>query len=276
MVEEKIGSKGQCPSCRKDVIVRAWVRVKPVSHNPPSQASLSEEAILRSAEFECSHCGHLIRARYHIRLVDFTGKNGVVTQVKPSERTGSKREEVTAEQQILRVCRETGLIASFEQAFDVQTSKNSSPSSGLDNFFMNYLRNIVRAKIDKDLLKELIGDLGGLVECWTAFGIYMILSDGKIRKFIAQKAINLRRDTLPKPVISGIQIPTGRQVWNNVRATKLGDVPESTSLYLAALKDFDGKEARDGNRHRHARKGAVFCRSSVPSAPRLVKRQPSE
>ncbi len=244
MAEEKIGSKGQCPACRESIAFRGWVRVKAFYCNPPSDKELRSTSRVSSASFECPKCRKPIRVGYEIRLIELVSEDGQhVTKIADTPESVKPRLE-TEEERLIKICRENGMLKSFETAVLHQTGNDNRPPEYLEKYFVNYVRGAVKVKVEGDLLKQFSQEFPGRLEFWQAYGVIMVVSGGRICRFISQKAMNLRKDKSEKPELYGARLTTGEQAWDGMIRTRHGYVPPTSGVHHAALIDHLGKGAR--------------------------------
>lgn len=164
-------------------------------------------------------------------------------------------------ERLIRECETSGALNMFGE---VMRAMNSRPPNDMKAFFVRFATDAEFIFVRKEYVEKFEALFGKKVSFVRAHGVAMVHHKGEPLSFLQSRELEVN----PSPPVRR----NGSPVRDGVVATKLGDVPEGSSLYLSALKDFNGKEARDGRKHGPSMKSAVFCRSSTPAPPRLVAR----
>lgn len=224
------------------MIFQGWVRFKAFPDKSWQHGRLNTRLEVDSQAFICPCCEAQIRVRSEIRVLGIVDSEGKTIQSFEADKP--KEVSQTEDQRLLAICRENGVMKAFEEAVIQQTRKGSRPPADLERFFISFLRQAERRTVPQNLLEEFVREFPGKVEFWQAIGLVMVVSSGRICRFISQTAMNVREDKSEKPQVYGVVIKNGATVWGDMTRVKHGYVPPSSNLFRHALKDHLGAQSR--------------------------------
>lgn len=250
MAEGKGKNTFKCPACQEALTYKNRLRVYAFVEATEDQESDEGKRLTdggqTSQRFECPKCKTLIQFIYEIRLIDVRVCRGdsQPDEVSPVETTPGQFSY--EELELIKTCRDNGLLDVFAQVVKVQTHVLHRLPKDLEKFFISFLRTAQPSVLPRQALHEFAREFPGVIQFWKAQRIGMVISDGQICRFIPIRAMNMeggeRAAHLP---LSAVDVGRNAENFDFVKRTTIGYVPQSARIFLQSLLHATGHRGRE-------------------------------
>lgn len=243
MTVEKSQSTFQCPACHKTVWYATRVKFYVFQEPDERQLDATQNDYQNSPAFACPYCNTSLQARYHVTVIEVLRLD---TPVEPIISTSWNSIRFTeAEVNLLELCRANGLIDIFTRVVREQVFNEGQTPKVMDRYFISFLRTAQRKDLPKPILDEFIREFPGRIEFWKAHRIGMVISDGRICRFVPMRSMNLdvtKRSEALK--IHGVSVNRDKENFEYLKRTTIGYVPPTARIFLESLRHATGDRGR--------------------------------
>lgn len=227
----------QCPVCQEASPFQKAIRV---SAFPSTETGWSPH-------FRCFNCKNFLQFQYEVRILEVHASESPVFDTLPiaspvlSSLSGKLSD---SELQLIKDCRAKGIFDVFAQAVTEERQIGGVPRD-MESFFIGALNTAVPAKLPLPIMREFRKQFGW-VEFWHSQGIGMVLSGGKICRFIPMKVLKLaKKPTGDLAKNLGINRTNGNEGLEWMKRTTIGYVPPESRIFLEALRHCAGDRGRE-------------------------------
>jgi len=239
-----------CPDCRKPVKYKTFVTIK-AAHTEALQQGSSEDVQL-SKPFGCPNCSNQVQVAYKLEIVevrrfDLTAsepvKEGLAHQplgMDPKAKSGPFSESELLQ---LSLCKSSGLFPVFVDVVKSQ-SNGHNPPANMDRYFVNFLRHMEIERLPRPMLREFQHEFGGHITYWCAQRVGMVVSDGKICRFVPRRSMGGWHDKRRSIPLNGVMLERSAFSMERLKKTSFGLVPSGSRLFIEALAHCSGDRGR--------------------------------
>ncbi|GEM_PF-3156781 len=258
MTDEKDPYSFNCPGCEAKLVLMAKAKITKSNPNDPKNELVKQEGCFLSPECGCPQCGHVVQIRYQVTLLEVVDLLKKVNRPEPLPATAAQGEAhpnnwqaVTLhpkEIAFIEECEANGLLAAFAQVVRDQTNVLNRPPSHTGKFLITFFRTaVVVPKLPPPILHEFAWEFPGRIQFWKAQGIGMVLSNGKICRFVPMRAMNVGRQAMTRGhrlKVNGMGVHRVES-FDYISRTRHGYVPEGARIFLESLRHAMGDQGRE-------------------------------
>lgn len=251
MTHEKGKGTFECPACQKPVRYNPRVRVAlfdPATYVEQVHADEIAKRKGGARPVNCPHCSGLLRLSFELKLIEVVKLEAHEVPKLPS------REEVSGhcavvftreESELIGLCRANGMMNVFAQVVEDQTHVVHRPPKDMDRFFISFLRTAHRKFLPREALSEFAKEFPGRIEFWKSQRIGMVVSDGRICRFVPMRAMNMGGKKRSEQLeVHGVGIRRESENFDYIRRTRYGYVPLEARIFLESLLHSVGDQGR--------------------------------
>lgn len=118
----------------------------------------------------------------------------------------------------------------------------------MGKFLITFFRTaVIVPKLPPPILHEFAREFPGRIQFWKAQGIGMVLSDGKICRFVPMRAMNVGRQASTRGhrlEVNGMGVHRVES-FDYISRTRHGYVPEGARIFLESLRHSLGDRGRE-------------------------------
>ncbi len=260
MINEKDQLSFNCPGCELELVLVPRMKVTQLSsENSRSLDVARQEGHLLSPECSCPKCGHGVQVRYQVTLLEvvnlqrrFNSPEHLTVppgeQSEPHPNNWSAATLSPEEISFVGQCEANGLMGAFAQVVRDQTHVLHRPPTDLGKFLITFLRTAVLVpKLPPPIVREFTKEFPGRIQFWKAQGIGMVLSDGKICRFVPMRAMVVGKEAKSRNhrlEVNGMDVHRVES-FDYISRTGHGYVPEGARIFIESLRHSIGDRGRE-------------------------------
>jgi hypothetical protein len=238
-----------CPDCRNPVNYKAFVTVKPL---PELEESEPIGDLRLSKAFGCPNCSNQIQIAYRLEILEIRhfdpAATQPLTQKHPCQPLGMNPKAKGApysESELLQLalCKSSGLFSVFVDVVKSQCNGHNPPAN-MDRYFVNFLRQMEKVRMPRQMMREFADEFGGHITYWCAQRVGMVVSDGQICRFVPKRSMGLLRGTHQSIPLNGASLERPAYSMDHLKKTSFGLVPKDSRLFMEALAHSSGDHGR--------------------------------
>lgn len=257
MADEKDPYSFNCPGCETKLILVTKAKIVKLDPDDPKNEVVKQEDCLLSPESDCPQCGHVVQVRYQVTLLEVVDLLKKVNRPEPIQSTSQSEVHPNnwmattlrpKEIAFVEECQSNGLLAAFTQVVRDQTNVLNRPPTQMGKFLITFLRTaVVVPKLPPPILHEFIREFPGRIQFWKAQGIGMVLSEGRICRFVPMRSMNVGRQATTRGhrlEVNGMGVHRVES-FDYISRTRHGYVPEGARIFLESLRHAMGDRGRE-------------------------------
>lgn len=248
MVEEKDPCSFNCPGCETKLVMLPKAKVVQANPEDTNAELVRQEGYLLTPECSCPQCGHVSQIRYQVTILE------VINLSRKVDRGGADHPNnwtaITLrpkEIAFVEECETNGLLAAFAQVVKDQTNVLNRPPNDMGKFLITFLRTVVVVpRLPPPIIREFGREFPGRIQFWKAHGIGMVLSEGKICRFVPMRAMNVGGKATTRNHRLDVNKMNVHRVesFDYISRTRHGYVPEGARIFLESLRHATGDQGR--------------------------------